>query len=143
MNTSQAAYETLRPVMPSIKARAENAIAHAGLYGLTREEVVTQLGLPDENVQPRLSDLIRDGKIMKNGQTRINSKGNQENVYVSGDGRISETPDESVIRAQALIEEATSILFDYEGNRFNANDIGDVWDLMDEAKDKLTKIISV
>lgn len=84
--TSKEAFDKVKEVQVPIKARVLQLISES-TYGFTRSELVSSIGGPDETIQPALSHLVAAGKVRKNGETRPNPRGNNENVYVLGDGR--------------------------------------------------------
>jgi hypothetical protein len=126
MNTSAQAFEKVKPAVPSIRSRVLQAIGDAGDAGLTPSQIIAQLGELDYSVRPRITELFLSGQIKKNGQTRQNLRGNEEDVYVYTVGVIQPvaqaTPLEKALKAfsnlsredkRAALSEITISQFDW------------------------------
>lgn len=83
--TSQAALETVKPSIPSIKERILNVVRDQNGIGVTREDLIAQTGIHQNSLSGRITELKDAGKIAVKG-TRLNARGNHEDVYVLGDG---------------------------------------------------------
>lgn len=83
--TSQAALETVAPRIPSIKERILNVVRDQNGIGVTREDLIAQTGIHQNSISGRITELKDAGKIAVKG-TRLNARGNHEDVYVLGDG---------------------------------------------------------
>ena len=80
-STSAQAFETIKPAIPSLKARVFSAIADAGETGKTPSELISDLSALDYSVRPRVTELLKAGRI-KSAGTRQNARGNEEKVFV-------------------------------------------------------------
>lgn len=83
--TSAAAYEVAKPKIPSIKQRILDAVELAGEHGLQREELIRITGIRDNSLSGRITELKDEGKLRVNG-TRLNARGNAEDVLKIGTG---------------------------------------------------------
>lgn len=83
--TSQAALETVAPRIPSIKERILNVVRDQNGIGVTREDLIAQTGIHQNSLSGRITELKDAGKIAVKG-TRLNARGNHEDVYVLGNG---------------------------------------------------------
>ena len=83
--TSLEALDTVTPRIPSIKERIMNVVRDQNGIGVTREDLIAQTGIHQNSISGRITELKDAGKIAVKG-TRVNARGNHEDVYVLGDG---------------------------------------------------------
>ncbi len=82
VNTSQEAYEAIKPSLPSLQERVFTVIKDAGENGATNEDIGK--ALPDVehySTTQRPSELLKAGRIKQNG-VRLNSRNRNQKVWV-------------------------------------------------------------
>jgi len=79
---SEAAHETVRLVKREQHQRILSALAVAGPYGRTCEELSRWIHMAYTSVSARLSELKRSGEVLETGETRPTSSGCQAAVVV-------------------------------------------------------------
>jgi hypothetical protein len=80
-DTSQAAADAIAPTAPLLRARALDVIERSN--GLTADQVAACLGLSILSIRPRVTELLRLGKIRDTGECRPNASGKQARVVMA------------------------------------------------------------
>lgn len=81
-DTSRAAADSMKDAAPLLRGRCLEAIRRSPA-GLTADEVATQIGETILSVRPRVTELLRDGKVRDSGQRRKNDSGRSAKVWVA------------------------------------------------------------
>ena len=81
--TSHTAARAIAHKLPTLRDRVLQAIEASGSKGLTPDETAAVLGETVLAVRPRLSELSKLGKIVRNGQKRANESGLMAAVWVA------------------------------------------------------------
>ena len=76
--TSKAAAESMREKAPTLRDKVLGLLC---FYNLTADECAQKLGVTELACRPRLSELVRLGKIVDTGTTRRNSSGKMATVW--------------------------------------------------------------
>ena len=90
-DTSQAAAQVAWPRAGSKRAEVLEAVAAAGEYGATDDDLVFDTDLPANTVRPRRGELVTGGCITQarnpdgSGRTRPSDQGNDARVWVLTD----------------------------------------------------------
>jgi len=82
INTSQEAYNSIKPKLPSLRSRVETAVMNSGQEGITALELITSLGELDYSIRPRLTELKKMNRIKQNG-VRLNNRNKKEIVWIA------------------------------------------------------------
>tara|TARA_R110002124_G_scaffold183401_4_gene350792 strand:- start:12042 stop:12362 length:321 start_codon:yes stop_codon:yes gene_type:complete len=90
IDTSMEAAEKIAPKLGKLQALTFHAICLAGSDGLTAHELYAQLGMSNDSIQPRISELQSLGKIKDSGQRRRNASGVNAKVWIINDDNASE-----------------------------------------------------
>jgi hypothetical protein len=80
-DTSRKAADSIKESAPLLRGRCLAAIARAPT-GLTADEVAEKIGETVLSVRPRVTELLRDGKVRDSGQRRKNDSGRSAKVWV-------------------------------------------------------------
>jgi len=81
--TSAEAADAIAPITGRLRTLTVNAYNQAGQSGLTAEELASVVGWPRVSVQPRVSELVRLGRLRDSGARRVNaSSGKRAVVWV-------------------------------------------------------------
>ncbi len=83
VSTSMEAAEALAPKLGRLQKIVLDAISNAGARGLTTNELADHLGIDRSAVQPRTSELKRQGLIKDSKDRRPNSNGKRAIVWVA------------------------------------------------------------
>ena len=87
VDTSIVAAASIAHQLGYLQAKVFQAIAKAGLQGLTTNELAEQLGIDRGSVQPRTSELRAKRRIRDSGHRRLNANGKKAIVWVAnGEG---------------------------------------------------------
>jgi len=81
--TSVAAAEAIAPVAATLRRMVYDAIAAAGVVGLTDEEMLAAVGLPPSSGRPRRIELVRAGLVVDSGKTRRTRSGRSAVVWLA------------------------------------------------------------
>lgn len=79
-DTSQQAYQSIKPKIPTQRERLLNLLDNHP-NGLILEEISELLNERDNSISPRFAPMIRDGLIRVDG-TRKNKRGRNQNVLI-------------------------------------------------------------
>lgn len=87
MNTSNEAYNSIKPVLPSIREQVYEVIKNSGAQGAIIEEIILAVGFNATisgggTVNGRPSELAKAGRIKLNG-VRKNSRGRNQKCWVA------------------------------------------------------------
>ncbi len=80
--TSKAAATEIRARLPNLQQLVFNAIASAGVEGLTDEEISERTGLNPSTARPRRLELYRKGRIQQSIFTRNGASGRKMTVWI-------------------------------------------------------------
>ena len=83
MDTSLAAYESVKPYTPSIREIIYNWILERGEYGATRDEIFNHFGYRMNTVTPRVRELLDEGRIIETDKFRLTTAGRKARVLVA------------------------------------------------------------
>jgi len=83
METSVAAAVALSPSLGRLQHMVLDVIRAAGMRGLTADELAASLGMSCWSIQPRISELKREGLIRDSHQRRLNVTGKEAIVWVA------------------------------------------------------------
>jgi predicted ArsR family transcriptional regulator len=86
MNTSQNAYEDIKPKAPNIRSRVLELITNQNGRGISRTEIARALKLNEITVGSRITELLQAGKVRRKGETVLSTSGKPEHLYVLGNG---------------------------------------------------------
>lgn len=78
--TSIAAAASIQRTAATDRQRVLDAIASAGIHGMTREQVEVHTGLTGNSVRPRVAELLAAGTIEEAGEIRRTSTGRAARV---------------------------------------------------------------
>lgn len=81
VETSIEAAEAIQPKHGRLQRLTLEAITSRGAFGLTTDECAETLGLERWSVQPRTSELRKQGKIVDSGLRRRNATGRRSIVW--------------------------------------------------------------
>lgn len=81
-DTSKKAADAYRDHLAPSQERCIRAVQEAGKKGCTADEVDAALGLPVKTSGPRLSELVKAGRLWVNGTKRSGRSGRQQRVVV-------------------------------------------------------------
>lgn len=76
--TSKDAADSMREKAPSLRQKVLEVLFH---QDLTADECAAEIGKSLLSVRPRLTELLRLGKIFDTGATRANESGKQATVW--------------------------------------------------------------
>jgi hypothetical protein len=82
VETSVAAAEAMQPSLGRLQRLVRDAIADAGPFGATTNEIADRLDIDRGSVQPRTSELKLFGVIEDSGQRRFNRNGKAAIVWI-------------------------------------------------------------
>ena len=83
VETSVAAADDLAPKLGRLQRMAQATIRDAGLRGLTADELAARLKMDRWSIQPRTSELKRQGLIRDSGHRRPNATGKRAIVWIT------------------------------------------------------------
>lgn len=83
VDTSIAAAVALAPKLGRLQQMAWEAIRDAGQHGLTADELAALLRMDRWSIQPRTTELKRQGLIRDSGQRRKNATGKMAIVWIA------------------------------------------------------------
>ncbi|WP_341893774.1 hypothetical protein [Ferrovibrio terrae] len=83
--TSQSAAVSIESRAAAVRARVLAAFTAAGARGLTPDEAGKQVQEDKLTVRPRVSELLRDGLLVKTKRTRMNASMKNAAVYVASE----------------------------------------------------------
>lgn len=102
IDTSVAAYEAVKPKVPSIRARVLQLVESQNGVGVSRTQIASILGINEITAGSRLTELLQSGKVKRKGETVRSTSGKQEHLYVLGDGVPADKPAKGAIPAKAV-----------------------------------------
>ena len=83
VETSVAAADDLAPKLGRLQRMAQATIRDAGLSGLTADELAARLKMDRWSIQPRTSELKRQGLIRHSDHRRPNATGKRAIVWIT------------------------------------------------------------
>ena len=83
VDTSIAAADALAPKLGRLQRMAEGSIRDAGANGLTADELAARLNMDRWSIQPRTSELKRQGLIRDSGHRRPKATGKRAIVWIT------------------------------------------------------------
>lgn len=81
VDTSIEAAEALQPMLGRLQQLTYDTVAAAGWHGCTANELAYITGLPREAIQPRTSELRKQGRIVDSRRRRENPNGKRVIVW--------------------------------------------------------------
>src|SRR5690349_3015696 len=84
--TSEAAAKAMAPKAPTLRARCLAEVVGAGAIGRTADEVADRLRHDKCSIRPRLSELLRLGKVRDSGLRRKTAMGAAAVVWIAEEG---------------------------------------------------------
>ncbi len=82
-NTSLEAHEAIKPSAATMRDRIHALIVARGWVGATDEEVVRELGMALQTVNPRRGELVKAGRVINSGRRRVTLSGRSAIVWVA------------------------------------------------------------
>lgn len=80
-DTSRKAADSMREGAPMLQRRCLDAL-RAAPGGLTADQIAANIGETILSVRPRVTELLRDGRVRDSGQRRKNDSGRSAKVWV-------------------------------------------------------------
>lgn len=80
-DTSRKAADSMKDGAPLLQRRCLAAL-RAAPGGLTDDQIAAQIGETILSVRPRVTELLRDGRVRDSGQRRKNESGRSAKVWV-------------------------------------------------------------
>lgn len=81
VDTSVEAAEAIQPLLGRLQQLTFDTVASAGWHGCTANELAFITGLPREAIQPRTSELRKQGRIVDSRRRRANPNGKRVIVW--------------------------------------------------------------
>src|SRR3546814_8339862 len=81
LDTARRAADSMKDRAPLLQRRCLDAL-RAAPGGLTADQIAAQIGETILSVRPRVTELLRDGRVRDSGQRRQNESGRSAKVWV-------------------------------------------------------------